>query len=80
MWREDSESERVKSLQDRAERKKGTHTGEGDGRKVKRREEQREKTRRGGKWVWKEVGGRKEDEQAGRQERRMRNKRKLSRP
>lgn len=63
MWREDSESERVKSLQDRAERKKGTHTGEGDGRKVKRREEQHEKTRRGGKWVWKEVGGRKEKDE-----------------
>lgn len=36
MWREDSESERVKSLQDRAERKKGTHTGEEGGREVER--------------------------------------------
>lgn len=51
MWREDSESERVKSLQDRAEKKKEIHTGEAGGRKVKKREEQHEKTRRGGKWV-----------------------------
>lgn len=79
MWREDSESEWVKSLQDRAEKKKGTYTGQVDRGKLKRKEghEKTGQSRKTG--VERRAGKIKQDEQAGEKER-TRNRRKMSRP